>query len=62
MTDEDYEVDTEEGKKLTIATDMNELAYAELILSIDEKTSNGKVAFNIVKGCKYGLGKIEKQV
>jgi hypothetical protein len=26
MTDEDYEVDTEEGKKLIIAADMNELA------------------------------------
>jgi hypothetical protein len=52
MTDEDYEVDTEEGKKLRIAADMNELAYTELILSIDDKTSNGKVAFNSVKGCK----------
>jgi hypothetical protein len=31
---------------------MNELAYTELILSIDDKTSNGKVAFNFVKGCK----------
>jgi hypothetical protein len=52
MTDEDYEVDTEEGKKLRIAADINELAYTELILSIDYKTSNGKVAFNLVKGCK----------
>ena len=51
-TDEDYETDTEEGKKLMIAADMNELAYTELILSIDDKTSNGKVAFNLVKGCK----------
>jgi hypothetical protein len=52
MTEEDYEVDTEEGKKLRIAADMNELAYTELILSIYDKTSNGKVAFNLVKGCK----------
>jgi hypothetical protein len=52
MTDEDYEVDTEEGKKLRIAADMNEIAYTELILSIDDKTSNGKVAFNLVKGYK----------
>jgi hypothetical protein len=50
MTDEDYEVDTEEGMKLRIAADINELAYTELILSIDYKTSNGKVAFNLVKG------------
>jgi hypothetical protein len=27
-------------------------AYTELILSIDGKAFNGKIAFNIVKGCK----------
>jgi hypothetical protein len=31
---------------------LNELAYTELILSIDVKTSSGKIAFNMVKGCK----------
>jgi hypothetical protein len=31
---------------------MNELAYTELILSIDDKTSNVKVVLNLVKGCK----------
>jgi hypothetical protein len=41
--DEDYHIKSEEGKKLTIATDMNELAYTELILSTDEKLSSGKV-------------------
>jgi hypothetical protein len=51
-TDEEYDMGSEEGKKLTIAADMNELAYTELILSIDDKTSRGKVAFNLVKGCK----------
>jgi hypothetical protein len=51
-TDEDYDMESEEGKKLTIAADMNELTYTELILSIDDKTSIGKVAFNLVKGCK----------
>jgi hypothetical protein len=35
-------MESEEGKKLTIAADMNELAYIELILSIDDKTSSGK--------------------
>jgi tellurite resistance-related uncharacterized protein len=30
-TDEDYDMESEEGKKLTIAADMNELAYTELI-------------------------------
>jgi hypothetical protein len=36
---------------LIITADMNVLAYAELILSIDDKTSSGKVEFNLVKGC-----------
>jgi hypothetical protein len=49
-TDEDYDMDSEEGKKLKVAADINELASTELILFIDEKTSNGKVAFNLVKG------------
>jgi hypothetical protein len=31
-TDEDYDMESEEGKKLPIAGDMNELAYKELIL------------------------------
>jgi hypothetical protein len=31
---------------------MNELAYIELILSIDDKTNSGKVAFNLLKGYK----------
>jgi gag-polypeptide of LTR copia-type len=50
-TDEVYDMESEEGKKFIIAADMNELAYTELILLIDDKTS-GKVAFNLVKGCK----------
>jgi hypothetical protein len=51
-TNENYDMKSEEEKKLTIAADMNELAYTELILSIDDKTKSGKVAFNLVKGCK----------
>jgi hypothetical protein len=31
---------------------LNEISYTELILSIDVKASHGKIAFNIVKGCK----------
>jgi hypothetical protein len=66
-TEEDYSMDSEEGQKLTISSDINELAYTELILSIDDKRSNGKVAFNLVKGCKnkeckFGLEEVEKQV
>jgi hypothetical protein len=51
-TDEDYDLESEEGKKLTIAADMNEFAYIELILSIDDKLCSGKVAFILMKGCK----------
>jgi hypothetical protein len=51
-TDEDYDMQSEQRKKLTIAADMIKLAYTELILSIDDKASNGKVAFNLVKGSK----------
>ena len=32
--------------------ELNEIAYTELILLIDVKTSSGKVAFNLIKGCK----------
>jgi hypothetical protein len=31
---------------------LNEIAYTELILSVDVEASYGKVAFNISKGCK----------
>jgi hypothetical protein len=51
-TDEDYDMESQEVKKLTIASEMNELACTELILSIYDKTSSGKVTFNLVKGCK----------
>jgi len=51
-TREGYNMDSEEGKRLAIAAEMNESAYTELILSIDDKKINGKMAFNLVKGCK----------
>jgi hypothetical protein len=54
-TDEDYDMESEEGKMLTIAVDINELAFLELILLIDYKTRNGKVALNLVKCCKERL-------
>jgi hypothetical protein len=43
---------TEEGKKLLRIADSNEIAFTELILSIDVSNSNGKIAFGIVKSCK----------
>jgi gag-polypeptide of LTR copia-type len=43
---------TEEGKKLLRVADLNEIAFTELILSVDVSNSNGKIAFGIVKSCK----------
>ncbi len=34
------------------AIELNEVVYTELLLCIDDQTSDGKIAFNIVKGCK----------
>jgi hypothetical protein len=41
--DEVNDMESEEGKKFITTADMNELAYTEIILSIDDKTSSGKV-------------------
>ena len=43
---------TEEGKKQLKIIDLNELAFTELILSIDVSSSAGKIAFGLVKSCK----------
>jgi hypothetical protein len=40
------------GKKMARTIDLNDTSYTELILSIDVKSSYGKIAFNIVKGYK----------
>jgi hypothetical protein len=50
--DDYFDEETESGKKKSIAIEMNEIAYNELNLSVDVKTSSGKVAFNLIKGCK----------
>jgi hypothetical protein len=50
--DEKFDEATESGKKKSIAIEMNEIAYTEIILLIDVKTSSEKVAFNLIKGCK----------
>ena len=43
---------TEEGKKKQALKDKNELAFEELILSVDGTTKEGRVAFQLIKGCK----------
>jgi hypothetical protein len=52
MADEEFDEDSVTGKKMKNAIEVNELASTELLLSIDVKTSFGKVAFNIARGCK----------
>jgi hypothetical protein len=49
---EEIDEGTESGKKKYLIIELNEIAYTELILSIDVKTSSRKVAFNLIKGCK----------
>jgi hypothetical protein len=43
---------TEEGKRLSRITDLNDISFIELILSIDVSNSNGNIVFGIVKSCK----------
>ena len=50
--DEEFDELSDIGKKMAKIIELNEIAYTELILSIDVKNSDGKIAFNIVKGCK----------
>jgi hypothetical protein len=42
---------TDEGKSKLKISNLNELAFTELILSIDVRIISGKVAFKMVKGC-----------
>jgi hypothetical protein len=49
--DKNYEV-SDIGKKMARTIDLNEIAYSELILSIDVKASYGKMALNVDKECK----------
>jgi hypothetical protein len=50
--DEEFDKDLDMGKKMLNVIDLNKVAFTELLLSIDVKTSNGKIVLNIVKGCK----------
>jgi hypothetical protein len=42
----------DEGKRILRIIDLNEMAFTELVLSIDLSSSSGKIAFGIVKSCK----------
>jgi hypothetical protein len=50
--DEEIDETSEIGKMKSIIIKLNQIAYTELILSIDIKTSSGEVAFNIIREYK----------
>jgi hypothetical protein len=50
--DDKFDEFSDVAKKTARTIELNEIAYIEYILSIDVKVSYGKIAFNIVKGCK----------
>jgi hypothetical protein len=50
--DEEFDSLSEIGKEKSRIIKLNEIAYSELILLIDVKTSSGKTAFNIDRTCK----------
>jgi hypothetical protein len=50
--DEEIDKTSDIVKKKSIIIELIEVAYTELILLIGIKASSGKVAFNIIKGCK----------
>jgi hypothetical protein len=47
-----FDEKTNEGKRMLRIFDFNEMAFTELVLSIDVSSSSGKIAFGIVKSCK----------
>jgi hypothetical protein len=58
-TSDELEEKSEEGRGMMKNADLNELAFTQLILSIDVSKSSGKIAFGISKSCKtkdYGDG------
>jgi hypothetical protein len=55
MTDEVFDVESEEAKTKMIVADLNAFAYIELILLIDDNTSSGKVVFNLVKDARVRI-------
>jgi hypothetical protein len=50
--DEKFDEGSESGKKKSIAIEMNEINYTKLILSIDAKSSSGKVALILLKAVR----------
>jgi hypothetical protein len=47
-----FDEKTDEVKRMLRIIDLNEMAFTELVLSIDVSSSSGKIAFGTVKSCK----------
>jgi hypothetical protein len=47
-----FDEKTDEVKRMIRIIDFDEIAFTKLVLSIDVSSSNGKIAFGIVKSCK----------
>jgi hypothetical protein len=53
-TSEEMEEKSEEGRRMIKNSDLNKLAFTDLILSIHVSNSSGKITFGILKSCKTG--------
>jgi hypothetical protein len=51
-TNQETNEENDRGKSKLKISNLNELAYAEFMLSIDVRTSSGKEAFNMLNGFK----------
>ena len=64
--DQEFDEVSDIEKIMSKIIELDEIAYTELILSVDVKNSNGKIFFKIVKECKIisiiFLGEIQEQV
>jgi hypothetical protein len=53
-----FDENTNEGKRILRMIHLNEMAFTELVLSINVYNISGKIAFGIVKSCQTKIIKI----
>jgi thermostable 8-oxoguanine DNA glycosylase len=47
-----FDEKTDEDKRMLRIIDFNDMAFTELVLSIETSNSSGKIVFGIIKSCK----------
>jgi hypothetical protein len=47
-----FDEKTDEDKRMLRIIDFNDMAFTELVLSIETSSSSGKIVFGIIKSCK----------